>query len=117
MPIVPVTVVDDDDVAITVDAKKADADGDIGFVLSIANKTDGKVYVYAAHGWKVNGSDVDDAVLRAVVEAGQTTEEFMWFDRGWLGVNTLDDLKGVEGVIVVEDYDTSAIVGEYAFKA
>lgn len=117
MPIAAIAVADDDNVAIAASAKKVDADGDIGFVLNIANKTDGKVYVYAARGWKVNGSDADDAVLRAVVDAGQTAEAFMWFDRSWLGVSTLDDLKGVEGVIVVEDYATSALVGEYVFEA
>ena len=60
--------------------------------------------------------DVDDAVLRTTVDSGQTVEEFMWFDHRDVG-NTLDNLEDVEGTIIIEGYDTSAIIGEYAFKA
>lgn len=89
----------------------------MGYVLTIANKTSGKVYAYSDVGWTVKGADVDDAVLRAVVDPGQTVQEFMWFDRRNVGVSSLDGLEDVEGAIVIEDFDTGAIVGEYAFKA
>ena len=83
--------------------------------MNIENKTAEKVYVYANPGWSVKGAQVDDAVLRAVVEPGQAVEEFMWFDRDGLGVDSLDGLVDVEGVIAVEGYDTAALVGEYRF--
>ena len=85
--------------------------------MTIANKTSGKVYVYSGIGWKVRGSSVDDPVLRAIVDPGQEVEEFMWFDHRSLGSNSVDALEDVEGTILVEDYDTGAIVGEYAFTA
>ena len=117
MTIDRVVVADDDDVVITADAMKVDSEGDPGFVLSITNKAPGKVYAYSGAGWSVKGSDVDDAVLRTVVDPGQTIEEFMWFDRRDLGGSALSNLADVEGTIVIEDYDTAAIAGEYAFKA
>lgn len=111
-------VADDDNVTIAISAKKADSQGDLGYVLTIANKTPGKVYAYSGVGcWKVRGSEVDDPVLYVVVEPGQEVDEFMWFDRGSLGSGSLDALQDVEGVIVVQDYDTAAIMGEYAFAA
>lgn len=73
-------IADDDDVAITVDAMKIDSEGDLGYVVSITNRTPGKVYAYSGSGWSVKGADVDDAVLRTTVDSGQTVEEFMWFD-------------------------------------
>lgn len=110
-------VADDGNVTITADAKKVDSQGDLGYVLTIANKTPGKVYAYSDVGWTVKDADVDDAVLRAIVDPGQTTQEFMWFDRRNIGASSLDGLEDVEGVIVIEDFDTGAIIGEYAFKA
>ncbi len=72
--------------------------------------------MYSSPGWTVGGASVGDAVIRSLIDSGQTTEEFMWFDRGELGVGSLDGLKEVVGVLVVEDYATSAVIGEYAFE-
>ena len=116
MAITPVVIADDDDVAITVTAKKVDSEGDSGYVVSITNRTSGKVYAYSDVGWSVKDADVDDAVLRAVVDSGQTVEEFVWFDHRDLSISSLDGLEDVEGAIVIEDFDTAAIIGEYAFK-
>ena len=96
---------------------KVDSQGDPGFVVTIQNKTPGKVYAYSGTGWTVKESDVDDAVLRTVVDSGQTVDEFMWFDRGNVGGSSISNLEDVEGAIVIEDFDTAAIIGEYAFKS
>ena len=111
-----VVIADDDTIGITVEAKKVDSSDDPGFVLKISNKTDGKVYVYSNPGWTVKGAQVNDPVLRALVDPGETSEEFMWFDHGNLPTSSLDGLKEVVGTLVVEDYGTSAILGEYGFS-
>ena len=43
-------IADDDDVAITADAMKIDSEGDLGYVVSITNKTPGKVYADSGSG-------------------------------------------------------------------
>lgn len=101
---------------ISVEAKKVDSDLDPGYVLLLTNKTAEKVYVYANPGWTAKGVQVDDPVLRATVNPGQTVEEFMWFDRGGSGPDSLDDLVDIKGVIAVEGYDSAALVGEYQFS-
>ena len=117
MAIDQLVIADDDSVAITADAMKVDAEGDPGFVVSITNRTPGKVYAYSGTTWTVKGSDVDDAVLRTAIDPGQTVQEFMWFDRGEVGGSSLDNLEDVRGTIIIEDFDTSTIIGKYAFKA
>ena len=83
--------------------------------MEITNRSAGKVYVYAAPGWKVNGADAKDGVLRALVGPGETIEDFLWFDHDDVNTSSPSSLKNVEGTIAVEDYDTSAILGEYRF--
>ncbi|MBR3182383.1 MAG: hypothetical protein IKF56_07090 [Eggerthellaceae bacterium] len=117
MAITPLVIADDGNVAITVDAMKVDSQGDPGYIVSITNRTSDRVYAYSDVGWTMNGADVDDAVLRTTVDPGQTVEEFMWFDHRNIGSSSLDVLEDVEGAIVIEDFGTSAVIGEYAFAA
>lgn len=106
---------DDDNVSIAVDSMKVDDDGDPGYVLSIANNTDGKVYAFSDVGWTVNGAAADP-VLMTTVDAGETVEAFLWFDRAETGLSSLKDLKDVEGAIIIQAFGSSAVIGTYPFQ-
>ena len=114
--ITPVVIADDSNMYITVTGARVDADGDFGYVLSIQNRTDKKAYVYSAKGWTLKGADVPDPVLLQEVGAGDTVDGFLWFDHEEFGSGTPDDFATAEGVIVAEDFNTSAQIGSYAFK-
>lgn len=110
-------VLADDDVAkITFDAMKVDEYGDPGYTCTITNNSKKKVYVYSANGWTVNGAEVGDPVLLEAIEPGDTVKGFMWFDHEETGIESTSDLVAVEGLIVVEDYESGDQLADYTFK-
>lgn len=114
----PIVIVDDDNVTIKAVAKQLDIDDDPGFVLSIDNKTDKKIWVNAGESaWTVNGQEVNPPSLLIGVEPNDTVPDaFLWFDHVNLGTSSLDDLTGIFGDLVVEEYDTGEQIGEYEIE-
>lgn len=113
--ITPITVADDDKISIVVTGKGTDYTADPCYRMTITNKTDKDVYVIPEDLFKVGDKEVE-AGLGEDLEAGETFETEMFFDKTELG-GGLEALNSVEGVIVVCDNDTDEEIGKYVFKA
>ena len=110
------TVVDDDIAKVSAHAQVLDEDGDMGYLLTIENKSDIPIYVTTVNGsFSVNGTLVDP-VLAESVPAGETVESYMFFWSKDLGTSSLDDLVAVEGTIEIWNDDSLETLGSYTFK-
>ena len=112
-PIDPVTVADDAVTTITVTGKGTDFTGDPGYQLSITNKTGKAIYLVPEDDFKV-GDKTIEAGLGDELEAGETLETFVYFDKEELG-GALDALTTTDGVILVLDDETDAELARYTF--
>lgn len=110
----PVSVADDSVVKIEATGKGTDFTSDPGYRLSITNKTKKSFFIGATGPFKVNGKELE-AGLGDVIEAGETVETFIYFDKNELG-GSVEALKDVEGTIVVFDEETEKELGSYTFK-
>lgn len=109
-------VADDDAVLISIVGKRVDEDGDVGFDLHIANKTDRALSVFSGSGWRIGNAAVNDLVLTTTVDPGAETDVFAWFDRTDLRSGTITALGNVRGSIAVQDAETLERIGTYAVK-
>jgi len=110
----PVSIADDSSVKIEVTGKGTDFVADPGYRLSITNKTNKSFFIGANGPFKVNGKELE-AGLGDVIDAGETVESFLYFEKDALG-GSVESLKGVEGTIVIFDEETEKELGSYAFK-
>ena len=110
------TFVDDDIAKISVHAQVVDNDGDMGYLLTIQNKSDSAIYVTTLDGsFSVNGKLVDPILAESVV-AGDTVEAYLFFYNDELGASSLDDLTAVEGTVEIWDDTSLETLGSYKFQ-
>ena len=97
----PVELADSDNCTITLTGKGTDFTGDPGFRLSVKNKTKKAIYVTSDDEYKVGDKKIEPG-LGEVIEAGATTDAFLYFPKDDLG-GGVEALKNISGKIIVGD--------------
>jgi len=109
----PVTVADDANVTITVDGKGTDSTGDPVYRLSVVNKTDKALYLYAGDAFKVGDVEVEGYGTTGIsLDPNATTVEELYFSADELGGGA-DKLANVTGTIILADFDTDEDIATY----
>ena len=89
--------------------------GEPGYLLSIQNKTDERIVVRDGGSFSVGDRTVNP-VLLAVVDAGSSAREVLWFPKDELGEDA-GELEDVSGTIVVRGAESGDELGTYDFAA
>lgn len=97
-----IVLVDDENIKAIITEKKADALG-AGYMISVDNKLDKKIVVQTRD-TSVDGT-MEDPIFSLEIMPGKTAKGMMQF----MNVTELDNLKNVEGKLVVMDENFSEI--------
>lgn len=103
------TVVDDENLTITVTARAMDEYDQVGFNLSITNKTDRTIGLMVSDGTSSVDGTARGSYFYACAKAGETTEAFCDFQE----VDSIDDLVNVKAELVAYDDSTYEDIATY----
>ncbi|MCI6736784.1 MAG: hypothetical protein MR593_01500 [Intestinibacter sp.] len=112
-----IVLVDNDYATVTITEKYEDM-GEIGYKVTIVNKTKKKHLMVAVEDVSVDGV-MNDPFWATDITAGKTDySEIYWFEDGEdnKNVKSIDDLKNVEGKITISDYDEFETYSEDEFE-